>query len=470
MRTFFAALGPCLVFPVVLFVALHYPALDAEVDRRLPLLPVYDIAHQLEAEITYAAGLHKDLPANFGRILSDYGKLVTSDSFLALKRLSASHRQYQLPERVVTSFIAWTRNLPPDILTTDPVGTVLARLDETRKREDLHAQKRDQMLFAHALDCLKYGPPPTGGRLATRIALPPETLLGGLRFCGEAIPLGREDVRRRIEHQINYLLTDFRNTTEIWLRRKDRYGAAIEAILLEEGMPREFVLLPALESGYSSSVVSPSMAAGWWQFLKATAVNSLSGSKDLDWSLQVDQWKDERRDLVLSTRAAARYLKWIRLQLSNGDRQCGWLMTAAAYNAGFAETSYRINAYDSATYWDVKLPRETEDYVPRWVALWIIDSHRRFYGLDLPAIAPVQFETLEKVRLAKDLPLELLATLTSSSVRFMKEINGTLRKGDTGFRAKRSGVDRTHNIHVPKGSKQAVLKALRQQGYVNDGA
>ena len=155
-------------------------------------------------------------------------------------------------------------------------------------------------------------------------------------------------------------------------------------------------------------------------------------------------------------------------QLSSGGKQCGWLMSAAAYNAGVAETAYRINAYDTATYWDVKLPRETEDYVPRWVAFSIIDSHRSFYGMDLPAIAPLQFETLENVRLAKDLPVEFLAVMTSSSARFIREINGILRKRAMGFRAKRGGTERVHTIHVPKGSGQAVLKALRVQGYLND--
>lgn len=466
MRSLLTATGTCLVLPIVLFAALHYPEVDAEVERRLPLLPVRDIARQLEAEVAQACTLHTGTPPNFGRILEDYGKLRTSDAFLGLSALSRSHKHFRLPEQAVARFITWYRNVPHDLLTSDPVATVLQRLEEIGRKEKRLASQRDQMLIEHMLQCLSYDLPRSRARLSPRMGLPPPVIENGLVFCGESIPLDREDVRLRIEHQIDVLLTDLRSTTEVWLKRKDRYGSAVETILIREETPRELALLPALESGYSPSVVSPSMATGWWQFRKATAVNSDSPTKSLDWTLRVDQWRDERRDLVLSTRAAARYLKWIRARFSDGGKPCGWLMSAAAYNAGFAETGYRTSAYDTLTYWDVKLPRETEDYVPRWIALWIIDLHRSFYDMDLPPIAPLEMESLEGVRLARDLPLEVLAAMTSSSVRFIREMNGTLHKGASRFKAKVAGSQIVHTIHVPKGAREVVLKTLKLQGYI----
>lgn len=468
MRSFLTATGTCLVLPIVLFVSLHYPEVDAEIERRLPLLSVRDIARQLEVEVTYACAIHTGTPANFSRILKDYGKLSTCDAFLGLSALSGSYKHFPLPEQAVARFITWYRNVPHDILTSDPVATVIQRLEEIGREEKRLANGRDQMLIEHVLQCLTYELPRSRARLSARMGLPPAVIENGLIFCGESIPLGREDVRHRIEHQIDFLLTDLRSTTEVWLKRRDRYGKAIEAILVREEAPRELALLPALESGYSPSVVSPLMATGWWQFRKATAVNSDAPTKSLDWTLQVDQWKDERRDLVLSTRAATRYLKWIRERLSDDGKPCGWLMSAAAYNAGFAETGYRTSAYDTVTYWDVKLPRETEDYVPRWIALWIIDSHRSLYDMDLPSIAPLEIESLEEVRLIRDLPLGALAAMTSSSVRFIREINGTLQKGASKFKANGAGSQIVHTIHVPKGAREVVLKALKSQGYIRE--
>ena len=204
----------------------------------------------------------------------------------------------------------------------------------------------------------------------------------GLTFCGEEIPLDRPDVRQRIEYQLEYLLGDFRETTELWLRRRDRYAWVIEEVLRKEGVPEEFRLLPALESGYNRGVVSPALATGWWQFVRPTAIRSPISDKDLDWSLRIDGRVDQRKDLALSTRSATRYLKWMRSKLGSAGMPGSWLITAAAYNAGFDEVQHRCNAYGTVSYWDLKLPFETENYVPRWIAFSIIDLHRTLYGAE----------------------------------------------------------------------------------------
>ena len=299
---------------------------------------------------------------------------------------------------------------------------------------------RDEIISKHTLDCLRYLPPTTASATLSGRGLPSETAKSGLVFCGETVPVERTDLRRRIEYQIAYLLTDFRDSTGIWLKRRDRYGEAIKRILEREGVPWEFALLPALESGYSRTVVSPSMAHGWWQFIKPTAVRSSAKEPDLDWALQVDGWKDERRDLAISTRSAARYLKWLRTKLGASENDSSWLTAAAAYNAGFSETKFRIAAYQTPWYWDMKLPLETENYVPRWIAFSIIDANRKFYGLGVPPIAPIHFDTVEGIQLSRDLPLTLLATVTQSSVRFIREINGGLAQKRDGIQ---SGSEQT---------------------------
>jgi membrane-bound lytic murein transglycosylase D len=335
-------------------------------------------------------------------------------------------------------------------------------------KEQQSSRERNHIVFRHFLDCLKHTPPKSVPTYTSRIGLPPDIEKNGLVFCEDPVPLNREDVRRRIEYQINLLLNDFQETTVMWLKRKDRYGKVVEATLVEEGVPKEFSVLPALESGYDRSAASPSLARGWWQLLKPTVVRSPFGEKELDWSIQVNQFKDERRDLTLSTRSAARYLKWIRSKLSNGDKQAGWLIAAAAYNAGLAEIAFRTVAYKTDCYWDMKLSRETEDYVPRWIALFLIDSHREFYPIDVPKISPIEFETLEGVRLNRDLPLTLLATLTGSSVRFIREINGALRTGTSAFKARIDNREVAHTINLPQGSKDVVRNALRSQGFLKE--
>jgi membrane-bound lytic murein transglycosylase D len=116
----------------------------------------------------------------------------------------------------------------------------------------------------------------------------------------------------------------------------------------------------------------------------------------------------------------------------------------------------------------MKLPLETEDYVPRWIAVSIIDRHREYYGLEVPEIAPLSFETLEGVQLSKDLPLSFLATVTESSVRFISELNSALAKRETCFKATKAERYPGQTIHVPEGTKKAVLKALRANSYLRN--
>jgi membrane-bound lytic murein transglycosylase D len=447
---------------------LHYPALERDVHARLPLLSAYYFSRQLAAEITQADYSAGELPVNYGQIIEAYDKVAANKDFKALESLSASVRHPALAESVLVRFILWKESLPRDFLAADPVRDIAILMGTIRRRQAAAAAMRDEIISKHILDCLRYLPPATASATPPGRGLPPDAAKSGLVFCGENIPLERTDVRRRIEYQIAYLLTDLRDTTGMWLKRRDRYGEAIQRILAKEGVPRELALLPALESGYSRTVVSPSMAHGWWQFVKPTAVRSIAKEPDLDWALQVDDWRDERRDLGLSTRSAARYLKWLRAKLGDSSNQSSWLTAAAAYNAGFSETKFRIAAYRTLSYWDMKLPLETENYVPRWIAFSIIDANRKFYGLGVPLIAPIHFDSIEGIQLSRDLPLAFLAAITESSIRFIREINGGLAQSETSFRATRSNRTLTHTIHIPRGWKDRVIKALKAQQYVKN--
>jgi membrane-bound lytic murein transglycosylase D len=363
----------------------------------------------------------------------------------------------------MSRLILWTDNLPRDFLVTNPIKRFKAELDSLCEKEQMAASKRDDIVLTHALDCLKYRAPDSGAASVFPTGLPPGLEERGLVFCGERIPLERDDVCRRIEYQIAYLLSDFRETTGIWLKRRDRYGEVMESILEKEGLPKEFALLAALESGYSCSALSGAAAGGWWQFVRPTAIRSHTRSPDLNWSLTVNDLRDERRDLVISTRSAARYLKWMRSRIGGKS----WLTPAAAYNAGLTEIKYRVAAYGTDVYWDMKLSLETEKYVPRWIALYLIDSNRKFYGINVPPVSPICFDTLEGIRLARDLPLSDLATMSESSIRFLREINAALRREQRVFKATKKDAELT--IHVPKGSKATVLKALQLRRYVRNG-
>jgi membrane-bound lytic murein transglycosylase D len=446
-----------------------YPALERHVQSRLPLLTPYYLTRQLSREIAHADGTEYGVPPTYRRIIAVYREVPDHVSFKALASASANIRFYPPGQAAVARLVLWRERLPGDFLYTDPIADITRQLHDLERKERSAAVRRRSIVVREALDSIRHSiPRPHYDRLQ-HVRIPDDVRRQGLRFCGIRIPLERPDVRRRIEQELAYLLTDFRATTTAWLQRKDRYAGTVAPILRTHDVPPEMTLLPALESGYQSKALSPMRAKGWWQFVRATATQAHTTDPALDWTLHISDDRDDRCDLVLSTRAAARHLQWLRSELKRSLGSANWLIVAAAYNAGFEEVRHRADVYGTDCYWDIVLPRETEQYVPRWIALALIDSRRRHFGIEVEPVAALEFDSLTNVRLAKDLPLSVLAIVTDSSVRFIKEINGGLTGRSNAVKAQpgpgRPGV----SIHVPRGSGARVMEALEARNYLEKG-
>lgn len=141
-------------------------------------------------------------------------------------------------------------------------------------------------------------------------------------------------------------------------------------------LPAELALLPIVESAYQPTAESPKSAAGLWQFMPSTG---------LDFDLAQSERYDGRLDIEASTQAAIRYLSFLKRHF-NGD----WLLALAAYNCGLgrvddAISSNRANGLPT-DYWSLHLPEETQDYVPRFLALSSIFANPKTYNLKLPAV------------------------------------------------------------------------------------
>jgi membrane-bound lytic murein transglycosylase D len=125
----------------------------------------------------------------------------------------------------------------------------------------------------------------------------------------------------------------------------------LEAILTEEGVPKDVVAIALVESGGRTGALSPKGARGVWQFMPDTA---------RQYGLAVSDMRDERLDVAKSTRAAARYLRELHSQF--GD----WQLAFAAYNAGGQAVSQAVARAGDRNFFRVQpwLPRETRNYVP----------------------------------------------------------------------------------------------------------
>lgn len=141
-------------------------------------------------------------------------------------------------------------------------------------------------------------------------------------------------------------------------------------------LPLELALLPIVESAYVPTAESSKNARGLWQFIPST------GS---DYHLEQYADYDERLDITESTRAAIRFLSGLNAHY-HGD----WQLALAAYNAGPGTVDQAIAENQAkgwpTDYWSLTLPQETQDYVPRFLALSKIFANPSSYGIKLPAV------------------------------------------------------------------------------------
>ncbi|HKK90696.1 MAG TPA: LysM peptidoglycan-binding domain-containing protein, partial [Desulfobacteraceae bacterium] len=199
------------------------------------------------------------------------------------------------------------------------------------------------------------------------------------------------------------------------LERAQRYRPFIVSEFKKAGLPTELAWLPLIESGFKIRALSPARALGLWQFIPSTGYK---------FGLERNYYIDERLDPVKSTKAAIAYLK--ALHKIFGD----WATVLAAYNCGEGRVlriirKQNINYLDN--FWDLyeKLPRETAQYVPRFLATLHIIKNLDKYNITVSdPLKPLAYQSFS---IDKQIRLADLAREIKTSKTLLKELNPELR-------------------------------------------
>ncbi|MDA7416188.1 transglycosylase SLT domain-containing protein [Xenophilus arseniciresistens] len=202
---------------------------------------------------------------------------------------------------------------------------------------------------------------------------------------------------------------------ERMVSRSNRYIFHIVEELERRNMPTELALLPYIESAFNPQAVSSARAAGMWQFMPATGT---------DYDLKQNIFRDDRRDVIASTRAALDYLQ--RLYGMFGD----WHLALASYNWGEGSVVRAIARNKAAGlptgYTDLRMPDETRYYVPKLQAVKNIVADPARFGVDLPLIANHPY--FQTVPLTRDIDVELAAKLADVRVEDFRALNPAAHK------------------------------------------
>ncbi len=221
------------------------------------------------------------------------------------------------------------------------------------------------------------------------------------------------------------------NTLLHAFERAGLYKGMIQRVLAEEGVPQDLIYLAVAESGFQPRAIDRrSRAGGMWQFMPYG-----------DYGLTRNEYVDERFDPEKSTRAYARYMKFLYDQL--GD----WYLAMAAYDWGAGNIQHAVEKTGYADFWELykrhNLPAETQNYVPEILAAIIIANNPHQYGFDDVTLDPPVLTDTVTVDYSVD--LRLVSDLVGAPIDELEALNPSLLREVTP-------PDEPFDLHLPAGT------------------
>ncbi|PKL51729.1 MAG: lytic transglycosylase [Nitrospira bacterium HGW-Nitrospira-1] len=250
-----------------------------------------------------------------------------------------------------------------------------------------------------------------------------------------------EVASKAVEKNIGLFSNTIRDRFSLWLSRSGKYLDMMKEILRQKDVPENIVFLSLIESGFNPGAYSVAHAAGPWQFIASTARR---------YGLEINWWKDERRDPVKSTGAAASYLKDLYKMFGS------WNLAMAAYNAGEGRIQKAMKRSNADNYWALlgtkHIKTETKEYVPRFIAASLIATNPGEFGFDeIEYHEPLSFD---EVDLNSPIDLSVAAECAGATVEEIRRLNPELRRWCTPPDVP------IYTLKIPEGTKEQFFKAL----------
>lgn len=251
------------------------------------------------------------------------------------------------------------------------------------------------------------------------------------------------EVNPLVEKWIGYFKGKGRGHMERYLARSARYEKLMKKVLRDNKLPEDLFYIALIESGFSARATSHASAVGYWQFIRGTGKR---------YGLEINKFVDERRDPEIATQAAADYFKALYQMFGS------WYLSMASYNVGEGKVKREVNRLDTRDFWEIakkkRLPRETVNYIPKYLAARLIAKDPDKYGFgEIDYLPPIEFDT---IKLNEPLNLRIMSEKMSLNYEDFKALNPKFK----GEIATLSGSILT--LRIPVGTMDAAKLAANE--------
>jgi membrane-bound lytic murein transglycosylase D len=242
-------------------------------------------------------------------------------------------------------------------------------------------------------------------------------------------------LNKKVRVFMKYFQTKGRKAFTRWLKRIGRYEEGIKKVLEQKNLPPELLYVAMIESGFNPKARSYAKAVGMWQFISATGRY---------YGLRHNWWFDERKDPYKATVAAADHFADLYKRFGH------WYLALAGYNMNPNRVARNIKRYKTSNYWELyRLPRQTRNYVPKFLAATIIAQNPQQFGFDVEKYPPIEVDT---VLISESVDLNVIANIVDTTYSYIKTINPAILRWVTP-----PGV-KNFRLYIPKGKKALFEK------------